>query len=125
MKGRAGVTIVMIDHPNALTRIAQAQLQIVVFELAIAGAAVHPARKPSVVRVDEVDLLERLQPEHLEAVVNAAEREGVGVLRPRKAVFGDRYIRDLAAAAWDADQRRAGLVVSEVGDTQDVCVFGH
>ena len=58
--------VVMIDDANALTWIAQPQLQVVVFELAVAGAAVQPARKPGVVRIDEVDLLERLQPEGIE-----------------------------------------------------------
>ena len=117
---RRGMPVVVIDDANALARIAQAQLEVVVFELAVAGPAVQPARKPRVVGVDEVDLLERLQPERLEAVLNAAQRKRVGVLRPRQAILADRHVGDLAAAARHANQRRAGFVVGEVRNTQDI-----
>jgi tripeptide aminopeptidase len=50
-----------------------------VLELAVAGTAIQPPLQPGVVRIDVVDFLERLQAESLQAVMNAAQRERVGV----------------------------------------------
>jgi hypothetical protein len=119
------VPIVVIDDANALTGIAQAQLEVVVFELAVAWAAVQPARQPRVVGVDEVDLLERLQSKDVEAVLNATQRKRIGMLGPRETILADRDIGDFAAPAGHANERCARLVVGKVGDTQDVRKIGH
>src|SRR5688500_2845539 len=75
-----GMRVVMIDDTDALSRILQPQLEVIVFELPVAGTAVQPARDAGVIGVDEVDLLERFQTESLQAIVDATEGEVIRVL---------------------------------------------
>ena len=125
MEGGARMAVVVIHYTDAFTRIAQPQLEIVVFQLSVAGAAVHPARQARVVRVDDIDLLDRLEPEDLETVLDAAQRKRIGVFRPSEAVFGDGDIGDVAAAARHPDQRGAGFIVGEVRNPQDIDEIGQ
>src|SRR5215510_8715866 len=110
----------MIDDANALAWIAEPELEVVVFELAVAGPAVQPAWKARVIGVDEVDLLQRFEPEGIETVVNPTERKRIRVLRPCETIFTNRDIRDLAAAARHSNERRARFVVGKVGNAQDI-----
>ena len=125
IEGRRRVRVVVIDDANALTWIAQPQLQVVVFELAVAGAAVQPARKPGVVGIDEVDLLERLQPERI------ADSTGCPAAETRRcasSASGDprrSRRRRSRRPARHANQRRAGFIVGEVRNAQDIRIFGH
>ncbi len=119
------VPVVMVHDADAIDRIVETQLEVIVLELAIAGAAVEPPRQPRVVRIEVVNVLERLETERLQAVMNAAERKRVGVLDARETFLADRHVIDGAAGTGDADQRRGRFVVREVRNSEDVPVLAH
>ena len=113
----------MIDGHDPLPRKVQIDLEVVVLELAVSRPAVQPAGQPSVVGDEVIDLAEGVQAHSLQAVVDAAQGEHVGVFQAGEAVFTDDNIFNLSTPQRDFDQGCAGFIVGEVGTAKDIHIL--
>src|SRR6516164_7168043 len=110
----------MIDDVDAIARIVQSQLEIVVLQFPVPWTAVQPAWQARIVGVDVIHFLQRLQTKRLETVVNPSQWKRIGMLDSSETFLADGDVLDLSAFAGNLDQGCGRLVIRKVRDTENV-----